>query len=254
MKIMIAEDDRSLNNGIAMSFSEDEIIQAYCLSDAEKFYRETRASICAPAYDPANSDDQVKPKNLKNLSNTCSPIDLIILDVNMPDGSGLDFCRRIRENDDIPIIFLTANDMEIDIVNGLESGGDDYITKPFSLAILRARVNAVMRRKRAFEDSAGADDVFESGVYRFDFENMMFFSGGQQVELSKTEQRLLKVLVRNPGRVLERRMLMERVWTDGPEFVDENALSVTVRRLRKKLGNIPLRTVYGIGYIWGEKI
>lgn len=251
MKIMIVEDDRSLNNGIALSFSEDEIIQAYCLSDAEKFYREARASICVPAYDPVDSDDHV---NLKNLSNTCSPIDLIILDVNMPDGSGLDFCRRIRQNDDIPIIFLTANDMEIDIVNGLESGGDDYITKPFSLAVLRARVNAVMRRKRAFEGSEGADYVFEYGAYRFDFENMMFFSGGQQIELSKTEQRLLKVLVRNSGRVLERRMLMERVWADGPEFVDENALSVTVRRLRKKLGNIPLRTVYGIGYIWGEKI
>lgn len=229
MKIMIVEDDRALNDGIALSFSGDEVIQARCLADANRLYRENSAS-------------------------ASGAVDVIILDINMPDGSGLEFCRQIRQKDDVPIIFLTANDMEIDIVSGLESGGDDYITKPFSLAVLRARVNAVMRRKHtrsADVESLKTTEVFEFSDYSFDFENMRFFNGAQQVELSKTEQRLLKIFIKHPGQTLTREILMQRVWPDGPEFVDKNALSVTVKRLRSKLGNIPLRTVYGIGYVWG---
>ena len=115
MKLLIIEDDKALNDGIALSFSGSEILQAYSLEEARRFI-------------------DLKP-------------DLAILDINLPDGSGLDFCREIRGFCQTPVIFLTANDMEIDIVAGLESGADDYITKPFSLAVLRARVNAVLRRK-----------------------------------------------------------------------------------------------------------
>lgn len=212
MKILIVEDDKTLNNGIALSLNNYKASQAFDIKSAEKLF-----------------DDS---------------IDLIILDVNLPDGSGLDFCRRIREISLVPIIFLTANDMEIDIVSGLESGADDYITKPFSLAVLRARVNAVLRRK--LNDT----NIFCMGNYTFDFENMKFEANGMTVELSKQEQRLLKLLIQNRGRTLTRNFLLDRIWADGAEFVDENALSVTVKRLRSKLPDIPVKTVYGIGYVW----
>ncbi|MGN0337588.1 MAG: response regulator transcription factor [Lachnospiraceae bacterium] len=212
MKLLVIEDDHALNQGIALSFSGETVVQAFGVKEAEKMF-----------------DDS---------------IDLVILDVNLPDGSGLDLCREIRKSSHVPIIFLTANDMEIDIVTGLESGADDYITKPFSLAVLRARVNAVTRRRM----SDGSQ--FEFGNYSFDFGNMKFLDGDMPVELSKTEQRLLKLFVQNMGQTLSRDLLLQRIWSDGAEFVEENALSVTVKRLRQKLPEAPIRTVYGIGYVW----
>ena len=175
---------------------------------------------------------------------------LVILDVNLPDGSGLDLLREIRQTSAIPVILLTANDMELDIVSGLESGADDYITKPFSLAVLRARVNAQLRRGTPEKNA----DVTIDG-FRFDFEHMGFFRDGQAVELSKTEQKLLRLLVENRGQTLSRAVLVDRIWSDGAEYVNENALSVTVKRLRDKLEETPsqpkyLKTVYGIGYTW----
>lgn len=212
MKILIVEDDRTLNNGIALSLKESEPLSAFSLAEARALLDQT--------------------------------IDLVLLDINLPDGSGIDFCRAIRKTSNVPIIFLTANDMEIDIVTGLESGADDYITKPFSLAVLRARINAVARRRQS------GGNKFEEGAFSFDFDNMLFYADTVPVELSKTEQRLLKLLVANRGVTLSRDMLIDRVWTDSAEFVEENALSVTVKRLRKKLPGIPLKTVYGIGYVW----
>ncbi|MCI5827388.1 MAG: response regulator transcription factor [Lachnospiraceae bacterium] len=212
MKLLVVEDDRALNQGIALSLVGETVVQAFCVKEAKNMF-----------------DDS---------------IDLVILDVNLPDGSGLDLCREIRKSSHVPIIFLTANDMEIDIVTGLESGADDYITKPFSLAVLRARVNAVTRRRL----SDGSQ--FEFGNYFFDFDNMKFLDDGVPVELSKTEQRLLKLFVQNMGQTLSRELLLQRIWSDGAEFVEENALSVTVKRLRQKLPDAPIRTVYGIGYVW----
>ena len=179
--------------------------------------------------------------------------DLLILDVNLPDGSGLDLLRRVRRSSPVPIILLTANDMEMDIVTGLESGADDYITKPFSLAVLRARVNAQLRR-----GAGGKIARFEPEGFLFDFDRMVFRRKGQPVELSKTEQKLMRLLVENQGQTLSRATLIDRVWTDGAEYVDENALSVTVKRLRDKLEEVPskpryLKTVYGIGYTWAVK-
>lgn len=212
MKILIVEDDRALNQGIALSLSGDEILQAFCIREADMLFNDS--------------------------------VDLVILDINLPDGSGLDWCREIRKKSAVPIIFLTANDMEIDIVTGLESGADDYITKPFSLAVLRARVNAVTRRRQ------DKGNVFCLGRYLFDFDEMHFSVDNVPVSLSKTEQRLLRLFVENMGRTLSRDMLLSRVWSDGAEFVEENALSVTVKRLRQKLPGIPIKTVYGIGYVW----
>ena len=179
--------------------------------------------------------------------------DLLILDINLPDGSGLQLLEQVRKRSDVPVILLTANDMEMDVVTGLESGADDYITKPFSLAILRARVNAQLRRGTSPKTSC-----IEIDGFRFDFDRMEFRRDGQIIELSKTEQKLLRILIENRGQTLPRATLVDRVWTDGAEYVDENALSVTVKRLRGKLEDNPsnpkyLKTVYGIGYTWAVK-
>ncbi len=177
--------------------------------------------------------------------------DLLLLDIGLPDGSGLDFCRTFRRTASTPIIFLTANDTELDEVIGLEAGGDDYITKPFSLAILRARVDAVLRRR-----SPSTGDSYRCEGLEFRFQEQRFFRGGAELTLSRTEQRLLRLLVENRGRTLPRTLLLDRVWGTA-EYVDENALSVAVRRLRGKLEEDPghprwIRTVYGVGYVWAE--
>ena len=177
-------------------------------------------------------------------------VSLVILDVNLPDGNGFDFLPYLKSEYGIPVIMLTANDLESDIVSGLEAGADDYITKPFSLAVLRARVNTQLR-KAVDRKSA---DRFVADNYIFDFERMEFSVGGTSVELSKTEQKLLRILTDNAGITLSREKLVDRIWTDGAEYVDENALSVTVKRLRDKLdAKDSIKTVYGLGYMWVKK-
>lgn len=183
-------------------------------------------------------------------------VDLILLDVNLPDGNGVDFLENVRKTSDVPVILLTANDLEMDIVNGLEQGANDYITKPFSLAVLRARVYAQLRSYAGARNHANeaAGQIWTSDRYRFDFMQMLYQVDGEVVELSKTEQKLLSILVQNAGQTVPREMLLERIWTDGAEYVDENALSVAVKRLRDKLHTKEqIRTVYGIGYVW-EKV
>ena len=210
--ILIVEDDKSLNSGIALSLDKFTCKKAYSLAEAREMLDKT--------------------------------VSLIILDINLPDGSGLDFCCEVREAYKIPVIFLTANDMELDEVSGLESGADDYITKPFSLAILRARVNAVLRR---YEKEG---NVFKKDRFLFDFDAMQFYCDGNAVELSKTEQKLLSILVKNIGVTVPREKLLDFIWPVGGEFVEDNALSVTVRRLREMLPKAPIKTVYAIGYMW----
>ncbi len=167
----------------------------------------------------------------------------MVLDLNLPDGNGLDFLRWLRQRSQVPVLILTANDLESDEVAGLTLGADDYVTKPFSLAVLRARVSNLLRR-RARPQAAFTDPPFV-----FDFARMQFFRDGVPVELSRTEQRLLRLLTENRGHTLTREQLLEKVW-DGGEFVDENALSVAVKRLRDKLTDAPIKTVYGLGYTW----
>ena len=172
-------------------------------------------------------------------------IDLVLLDINLPDGNGLDFLREIKGTQAIPVILLTAKDTELDIVTGLDTGADDYVVKPFSLAILRARVNAQLRKGQP-----GAS-TYAQGDYAFDFTRMLFTHCGRPVELSKTEQKLLRILVENRGQALTRNLLFERVWDDGKDFVDENTLSVAIKRLRDKLeAHAVLKTIYGVGYSW----
>lgn len=155
-----------------------------------------------------------------------------------------------RSQSDIPVLMLTANDLEINEVIGFELGANDYVTKPFHLAVLRARIQNLLRMT-AKEDKS----VYEDARFRFDFVKLYYQKDGQTVVLSNTEQKLLKLLVDNQKTTLSRQMLIDRVWTDGAEYVDENALSVAISRLRNKLEDtlsrpMFIQNVYGIGYVW----
>ena len=181
------------------------------------------------------------------------PVHLVLLDIMMPGLDGYSVLREIRKESNIPAIMLSAKDSDNDKILGLELGADDYITKPFSLMILRARVNARLR-----SGAAPLQEELQIGGLTLCFDKMQFSKDGIPVELSKTEQRLLRVLIENRGHTLARAALVDAVWTDGSEYVDENALSVTIKRLRDKLesnASSPeyIKTVYGIGYMWVVK-
>lgn len=166
---------------------------------------------------------------LEEAEQGCKGVDLIILDVSLPDGCGFDFCKRLRQRENCPVIFLTARDDEADIVHGLELGADDYITKPFRLRELIARIHALIRRAK------GKNQLPEN--------------------LTATERRLVHYLQINSDRVVTRNQILDCLWDQHGEFVDDNTLSVHIRRLREKLdtdGVQHIRTVRGIGYQWIE--
>ncbi|MDU5079828.1 response regulator transcription factor [uncultured Tissierella sp.] len=216
--ILIIEDDIALNKGIALSLKHEDynFYQGYNLSEGRKIFLE-------------------------------NDIDLIILDLNLPDGDGMEFCKEIRRISEVPIVMLTAKDMEVDIVTGFELGADDYITKPFSLMVLRARVLALLRRS-----SQKVVNKFEIDDYSFNFDDMVFLKGNREIILSKTEYKLLNILIQNIGKVVSRDILIDKIWSDGAEYVDENALSVSINRLRNKLdAHEYIKTIYGVGYTWG---
>ncbi|MDD3140330.1 MAG: response regulator transcription factor [Lachnospiraceae bacterium] len=222
MNILVLEDDIELATGIEISLQEKDLQFTKCqtIQDAKA---------------------QLKIKNF----------DLLILDVNLPDGSGFELCQRVRRTSKVPILLLTARDMEIDVVRGLECGADDYITKPFSTMILRARMRALLRRTSVEQGKS----VYQKASFRFEFSKMEFYKDGNLVDLSRTEQRILYILVFNEGQIITRERLLEWVWPDGTEYVEDNALSVGIRRLRDKLEDTPskpvhIKTVYGKGYIW----
>ncbi|NBI62425.1 DNA-binding response regulator [Clostridiales bacterium] len=219
--VMILEDDTDLAEGIELSLQSEELNFIICKTIAE-----ARKAL------------------------ELDHFDLLIFDINLPDGSGLEFCRELKQNIKIPIALLTAKGMEMDIVKGLESGADDYITKPFSLMVLRARIRALLRR-----NTAANQQEYRNSVFSFHFETMEFYKNGTPIEFSKTEQRILYLLVSNPNRILTRERLLEWVWPEGTEYVEDNALSVGIRRLREKLEDDSshpsyIKTVYGKGYVW----
>jgi DNA-binding response OmpR family regulator len=176
--------------------------------------------------------------------------DLVLLDLLMPGMDGYTVCRRIREFSQVPIVMVTAKDSEEDKVDGLEAGADDYITKPFALVELIARVKAMLRRSRLWDERP--QPAFHSGDLTIDFARRRVTLGGQEVNLTATEYKLLSYLVRNAGRVLTPNQILEKVW--GEEYTDEShVLRVTMSRLRQKLGDNPrkprfIATKVGIGY------
>ena len=223
-KLLIVEDDKKLNDGIRLALKNDAYFFYQCrtLQEAREILKR-------------------------------EDITLVLLDVNLPDGNGIDFVREIRKNSQVPIILLTVNNTEVDIVTGLEAGANDYITKPFSLMVLRARVSVQLRDKEAVVKDSKEFDGFE-----FYFDRMEFFKNREPIELSKTEQKLLRVLFENKGKVLKREYLIDEVWQGDTEFVDAHALTVAIKRLRDKLEEDVqkpkyIKTIYGIGYTWAVK-
>ncbi len=226
MDIQIVEDDRSLSDGIEITLTDGESTfhKEYTIADAKAGFSKYGDSLV-----------------------------LIILDINLPDGIGYDYLKYVRETSNVPVLILTANDMEMDEVKGLTMGADDFLTKPFSLAVLRARVNALIRRSRmATQEKPANNLVYELDDMVFDFEKLIFKKGDVELFLSTNEQKLLKVFLDNKGRILTRDMLIDRLWGNDGEFVDENALSVSINRLRGKIDTDKdskhINTVYGQGY------
>lgn len=235
MVIQIVEDDKTLSEGISISLGDF----------ADSFHKEYKIGDAKAGFDKYGEE-----------------ISLIILDLNLPDGIGYDYLKYVRERSSVPVLILTANDLEMDEVTGLTMGADDFLTKPFSLAVLRARVTALIRRSQMTGNATSGDaqvDVVndKSAIYEiddmvFDFDKLIFKKGEEEIFLSVNEQRLLKVFLDNKGMILTRDTLIERLWGDSGEYVEENALSVTVNRLRSKIessgGAKHINTVYGQGY------
>lgn len=178
--------------------------------------------------------------------------DLLVLDVALPDGSGFAFCKKVRQISKVPIIFLTASDEEMNIIMGLDIGGDDYITKPFKLGVLESRINALLRRAKDF---GSADTELVSNNIRICLLKGQAFKNGELLDLTAAEYRLLCLFMQNPNVVLPRERILEKLWDCEGSFIDSGSLTVYMRRLRMKVEDDPgeprmLLTVRGMGYKW----
>lgn len=226
MLIFLIEDDEALAEGISFMLEKEG-------------YETERFSACS---DSRRALEQTQP-------------DLILLDWNLPDGDGLMLCREISEKWKIPILMITARDMEIDQVMCLESGADDYIAKPFLLAVLKARIVALLRRQGGQSEKAGQ---LISGQIRVDNKEMRAWKEDEELDLSLTEYRILKYFLENKNQVLLKEQILSHVWDNGGKFVEENTLMVNIRRLRTKVekdASHPeyIKTVHGMGYLWEER-
>ena len=178
--------------------------------------------------------------------------DLAVLDVTLPDGSGFDFCKKIRQTSKVPIMFLTAADEETDIIMGLDIGGDDYITKPFKLAVFLSRINALLRRSENF---GTAVTELNSGGICIQLLKGEVYKRGELVELTASEYKLLCLFMENPDQILSQEQILGRLWDVDGSYIDNNSLTVYIRRLRTKIEDDPgkpkrIVTVRGMGYKW----
>lgn len=181
--------------------------------------------------------------------------DLVILDVSLPDGSGYDLCRLIRETSKVPIVFLTAADEETDIIMGLDIGGDDYITKPFKLAVFLSRVNALLRRSENFEGDSARDTRLSSGGITVNRLEGQVYKDGVQIGLTAGEYKLLCLFMENPDRVLSPEQILGRLWDSEENYINSSTLTVYIRRLRAKIEDNPgvpkrIVTIRRMGYKW----
>ena len=227
-KILLLEDDASLIDGLSYSLKKNGFDVTVVRTVREAF----------------------------NVLHEISKFDLLMLDVTLPDGTGFEVCEKVREQDThIPIIFLTASDEEVSVIRGLDSGGDDYITKPFKLGELCSRIRALLRRSGTTVQNNPT--LIKCGDITIDLMGSRALLRGQQLDLTITEYRLLCLLVQNTNQTLTRNTILERLWDSSGDFVDDNTLSVYVRRLREKIEKDPfhpehLITVRGFGYQWKE--
>lgn len=226
-RLLLLEDDQSLIDGLVYALTKE----GFAL-DVAMTVREARAQLAAQAYD------------------------LLLLDQTLPDGSGLALCEEVRAGGNaVPIIFLTAMDEEIQVIRALDAGGDDYITKPFKLGELCSRIRAQLRRSGMLRQQE-QEPVTEGTVH---IEGGRAYREEEPLELTATELRLLACFLRNRGQVLTREQLLAALWDEDANFVDDNTLSVYIRRLREKVERDPsapqhLRTVRGLGYEWREDV
>ncbi|MGM9536260.1 MAG: response regulator transcription factor, partial [Intestinibacter sp.] len=179
-------------------------------------------------------------------------IDFLLLDIGLPDGSGLDLCSEIKNQIDFPVVFFTANDTEEDMIRGFESGCDDYISKPFSIEVLKFKINAILKRS-----DIKAKKLFVYKELKIDFDSKKVYKRNEEIKLSVTEYKLLELLCKNKGIAMTKEVLLDKLWDYNGNYVDDNTLSVNVRRLRKKIEDDPknpeyIVTLFGIGYILGE--
>ena len=176
---------------------------------------------------------------------------LVLLDVSLPDGNGFDFCREVKERrPDTAVIFLTANDMESDMLKGYELGAEDYVTKPFPMSVFQKKLSVVLGR---LAKQSGGGDSYEDGALSINFSEMTASLSGKALVFTPLEYRLLKILTKNPQNVLTRQVLLEKLWDADGNFVDEHALTAAISRVRNKIetdGRQYIKTVYGMGYMW----
>lgn len=222
-KILLIEDDLSLIEGLKFSLSKHD-------------------------FDVTVSRTVKEAKSCFNQSE----YNLVILDLMLPDGSGFDICKAIRQTSDIPIIFLTASDEEVNIVMGLDIGGDDYITKPFKLNELMSRINAALRRSGSEKEQAS--ELSANGITVKLLEGRVI-KNGTDLELTSAEYRLLCLFMQNPRVILSKEQMIKRLWDCHESFIDDNTLVVYISRLREKIEDNPkqpsfLTTIRGMGYKW----
>jgi two-component system, OmpR family, response regulator VicR len=220
-KILLLEDDKNLNRGITLKLTKEgyQVFSAYTMQEAESIFEQ-------------------------------ESIDLVISDILLPDGSGLKFGKKVRSKSNSILIYLTSMDQEIDVINGYDTGADDYITKPFSVNILISKVNAFMRRINKEEE----EGLLISGDIEVCLKNMQVKKAGSLVPLSKTELQLFIYLLENAGRILSKENILDRKWGIDGQFVDDNIVAVNISRLKNKLGTDCITNVRGLGYIWIGKV
>ena len=228
MKILVIEDDAGLNRGLAFALSQDgyELLTAASVREGLRIFHKEQP-------------------------------DGVILDLNLPDGDGIDVCRKIRETSGAAILMLTARDMEVDEIMGLKSGADDYMTKPFSISVLKIRLENLLRRKNRIKTDAeesSRERALVSGSIRLYPGNMRVYRRDEALDLSLTEFRLLQYFMENKNQVLLKERILERIWDDDGNFVEENTLSVNISRLRRKIGENHIRTIHGMGYLWEDSL
>lgn len=224
-RILLVEDDRSLINGLSFAVKK----QGYAL-------------------------DIARTMQEADLVWADGKYDLVILDVALPDGSGFTICKRIRQTSKVPILFLTAADEETDVIMGLDLGGDDYVTKPFKLAVFLSRINALLRRSNQF---APKDTELRSNNIRIQLLEGTACKNDKPLELTAGEYRLLRLFLENPDRVLSPEKILSRLWDCSENYVNGNTLTVYIRRLRKKIEDDPgnpqrIITVRRMGYKWNS--
>lgn len=222
-KILLLEDDLSLVNGLTFAFHK----QGYELDVAQTIVG-------------------------ANTLWADGKYDLLVLDVSLPDGTGFEFCKKVRQVSKVPIIFLTASDEEMNIIMGLDIGGDDYITKPFKLGVLVSRINALLRRTKDF-GSVGTE--LQSNGIKVLLLQGQAFKNGELLDLTATEYKLLCLFMKNPNMVLTKEQILDKLWDCEGNYIDSNTLTVYIRRLRMKIEDNPsepqmLLTVRRMGYKW----